>query len=199
MHNFPFNTHTAVNTSPSHYNYNIPPTLLCAADLCLSVPVSHYVAILLSVFSVCICCFIQHFSSPERRSFCPLPRHPCGFNQFTRVAAKSLLSFWLWPISAEAISTGHIRQFSAVPRTNRLIRSQTGENRNISPCSKALCSWWNNSMFLKKKGEVFTQRESHPPFKRVADNAATSKEFRITMLECSKVQKLFAWKMNKRM
>lgn len=122
-------------------------------------PLSHYLAILLSVFSVCICCLIQHFSSPEWRSFCPLPRHPCGFNQFTRVAAKSLLSFWLWPISAEASSTGHIRQFSVGPRTNRLIRSQIGEIRNISPCSKALCSWWNNSMFLKK-GKCLP-RESH--------------------------------------
>lgn len=125
----------------------------------------------------CICCFIEQFFFTAPRSFWPLPRHPYGFKQFTGEAVESPLSFWQWTISAEAISTGHIRQFTTVPKTNRLVYSQTKKSETFL-CAARLCVCGRiNQMFLK--GEVFTQWESHPPFMLSDDNAATSKESRV--------------------
>lgn len=51
-----------------------------------------------------LCCF-----STESRSFCPLPGHPCRFNQFARERLwKSQQCLWVRTISAKATAAGHV-------------------------------------------------------------------------------------------
>lgn len=108
----------------------------------------------------CICCF-----SLEQRSFCPIPRHPCGFNQFKGEAVKTLQCSWVQTISTNANGAGHIRKFSTTPRTNRLNQ----DVRNASSCSKAVFVAAHYSTVLLKE-ELFIQFATHSLFKLKGDN-----------------------------